>query len=525
MASMPNKYQRKAIATRGCWSEDSLKAAINSIKNGEMSVYRAAVIYGIPRKTLERRYKTNNDKKGPMGPTSMLGDQNEKKLADHIKTMQGTGFPLTIRDVRVIAFQFAEQLNIKHKFNKSEEKAGYDWLQMFLRRHPDIVLRKSEGVSIARCQGMNRNEVSAYFDLLEKNLIDNDLMTKPNCVFNMDESGLQLNNRPGHVLAAKGTKAVSTTTSTEKGETITIIACCNAEGTFLPPACIMKGMNKKSEYEDGMPPGSHIFMSKKSAYITSAIFLEWLKIHFTPRKPPGKVLLLLDGHSTHCNSVEMLEYANENEIILLSMPSHTSHFLQPLDRAIVTSITPPNFRETGENEPLAIPGTSADQWTPSRILKDISPIPQKLMEVRKRSKQVGKLLTSEEHIALRKDKENEKTLKEHRRKVRCISESSSDLSEPVLCDTSDEEDKENEADNCAGCGENYYKTRLVEDWLQCLICDRWVHENCTEFDDMCSKCGQKKKKEAKQAEFQGKGKGKGKSSTGHLSRIPTANLP
>ncbi|XP_035432885.2 uncharacterized protein LOC118264478 [Spodoptera frugiperda] len=504
---MPNKYQRKAIATRGCWSEDSLKAAINSLKNGEMSVYRAAIIYGIPRKTLERRYKTNNDKKGPMGPTSMLGEQNEKKLADHIKTMQGTGFPLTISDVRVIAFQFAEQLNIKHKFNKSEEKAGYDWLQMFLRRHPDIVLRKSEGVSIARCQGMNRNEVSAYFDLLEKNLIDNDLMTKPNCVFNMDESGLQLNNRPGHVLAAKGTKAVSTTTSTEKGETITIIACCNAEGTFLPPACIMKGMNKKSEYEDGMPPGSRIFMSKKSAYITSAIFLEWLKIHFVPRKPPGKVLLLLDGHSTHCNSVEMLEYANENEIILLSMPSHTSHFLQPLDRAVfkslkshfyeqcrlwinqnpgrritrlsfgsllnkawgkaataenaisgfrasgvfpfnptaipdyafisdrppdevtnidsslpvstsVTSTTPPNFGETGENEPLAIPGTSADQWTPSRILKDISPIPQKIMEVRKRSKQVGKVLTSEEHIALRKDKENEKTLKGQRRKVK-----------------------------------------------------------------------------------------------------------
>ncbi|KAH9629507.1 hypothetical protein HF086_015837, partial [Spodoptera exigua] len=213
--------------------------------------------------------------------------------------------------------------------------------------------------------------------------------------------------------------------------------------------------------------------------------------HFMPRKP-GEVLLLLEGHSTHCNSVEMLEYGNENEIILklkTSMPSHTSHFLQPLDRAVfkslksitdyafindrppdgvtnihlslpvstsVTSITPPNFRETGKNEPLAIPGTSADQWTPFRILKDISPIPQKPMEVRKRSEQVGKLLTSEEQIALRKDKENEKKLKKHRRKVkqekkwlkdkktdtnknrkrkavRRISESSSDFSEPVLC--------------------------------------------------------------------------------------------
>lgn len=39
------------------------------------------------------------------------------------------------------------------------------------------------------------------------------------------------------------------------------------------------------------------------------------------------------------------------------------------------------------------------------------------MEVRKRGKQVGKLLTSEEHIALKKNKENEKTLKENRSKI------------------------------------------------------------------------------------------------------------
>lgn len=643
---MPNRYQRQAVATRGNWSEHSLKAAINCLKNGEMSVYKASIVYNIPRKTLERRYKNNNDIKGPMGPTCMLGEENEKKLSRHIKMVQEKGFPLTIKDVRMIAFQFAEQLKVKHKFNKSKEKAGYDWLQMFLRRNPDIVLRKSEGVSMARCLAMNRVEVNTYFSLLEKTLIDNDLMSKPNCVFNMDESGLQLNNRPGYVLAEKGAKAVSTATSTEKGETITIIACCNAEGTFLPPACIMKGKNKKKEFEDGMPPGSHVFMSEKSAYITSAIFLDWLKIHFVPRKPAGKVLLLLDGHSTHCNSVAMLEYANENEIILLSMPSHTSHYLQPLDRAVFKSLKsnfyeqcrlwinqnpgrritrlsfgnllnkawgkaasaenaisgfkatgvvpfdptaipdyafigdstaipnslsvnpptetlpdPTDMEENIENESLVTPGTSTEQnssmdkWTPSRILKDISPIPQKVIEARKRSKQVGMLLTSENHITLRKTKEEEKIKKENKRKLRQEkmslvkmegmktekqstakkrkavkqidrrSESSTSEEEPILCDTSGEEDSENEADNCAGCGENYYKTHLIEDWLQCLICKLWVHENCTPFDDMCSKCGQKKKKDLQEAEIKGKGKGRGKSSTGRLSRTTTAITP
>ncbi|CAG4994910.1 unnamed protein product [Parnassius apollo] len=78
---------------------------------------------------------------------------------------------------------------------------------------------------------MNKLEVDAYFELLESILTVDDGVLKPSCIFNMDETGLQLNNRPGHVLAEKGSKAVSTVTSTEKGETITVIACCNAEAS------------------------------------------------------------------------------------------------------------------------------------------------------------------------------------------------------------------------------------------------------------------------------------------------------
>ncbi|XP_046739568.1 uncharacterized protein LOC124407470 [Diprion similis] len=628
---MPNKYQRQALATRGKWTEESLKAAINALKNGEMSVYAAAKAYQIPRKTLEMRFKNNNDKKGPMGPTCFFGDENERKLANHIKVMQAKGFPLTIDDVRKVAYLLAEQLNLNHRFNKETGKAGYDFVRSFLSRHPDIAIRKSEGVSLARSTAMNKAEVDAYFKLLENVLTVDDVMLESSHIFNMDETGLQLNNRPGYVLAEKGSKAVSTVTSTEKGETITVIACCSAEGTFLPPACIMKGKNKKAEFEDGMPPGSRIFMSQKSAYITSIIFLEWLETHFVSRKPAGKVLLLLDGHSTHCNSVEMLEYAEKNDIVLLSMPSHTSHYLQPLDRAVFKSLKThfyeqcrlwlkqntgrritrlsfgtllnkawgkaasaenaiTGFKATGVSpfNPSAIPDyaftqeprelTSTSQkdspatitdsistnleqvsriseepvsesvtvseqtfcaeehrisnanpemfpkksptenmissgsqvaamlsstsrtppnkndvpdLTPTRILMEISPVSQKVFEVRKRAKQVGTLLTSEEHIQMRKCKEDMKYAK------RMISDSSGDEEQPVLCDTSDKKGEGREKENCVGCGENYFETHLIEDWLQCIICQLRLHENCTEFDNMCSKCGQRKKRELK----------------------------
>lgn len=121
-------------------------------------------------------------------------------------------------------------------------------LGFFLKRHPDLSIRKSEGVSQARAMGMNSGEVKNYFNLLEKVLLENNLMGKPRNVFNMDETGCQLNNRPELVVAEKGSRNVAAITSGEKGETITVIACCNAEGSFLPPACVFKGLSSFTEY-------------------------------------------------------------------------------------------------------------------------------------------------------------------------------------------------------------------------------------------------------------------------------------
>ena len=68
--------------------------------------------------------------------------------------------------------------------------------------------------------------------MLKKTLCDNDLLNKPGHISNLEESGSQLNNRPGHVLAEKYFKAVAMSTSLEKRETITLFARCNAEDNF-----------------------------------------------------------------------------------------------------------------------------------------------------------------------------------------------------------------------------------------------------------------------------------------------------
>lgn len=92
---------------------------------------------------------------------------------------------------------------------------------------------------------------------------------KPGHIFNVDATGLQLNNKPGKILAKKGSNIISA----EREETIFVVACCNAEAMFLPPYCIFKGKNRKEEFSNGVPRGSIVTMSEKSAYIKADIFL------------------------------------------------------------------------------------------------------------------------------------------------------------------------------------------------------------------------------------------------------------
>lgn len=53
--------------------------------------------------------------------------------------------------------------------------------------------------------------------------------------------------------------------------------------------------------------------------------------------PVRPQLLVSDRHGSH-NNVEFLELAVQNEIIVVELSSHTSHWTQPFDRAVFKSL-------------------------------------------------------------------------------------------------------------------------------------------------------------------------------------------
>nr|XP_022294764.1 uncharacterized protein LOC111104888 [Crassostrea virginica] len=231
--------------------------------------------------------------------------------------MAAIGYGYTRQEVADMATDFAIQLNKKQK---QDAGLSMNWFYGFLGRWSELKVVKSRSLEVARAKAANVENVSKYFQELEKTLDKYQLKDKPHLLYNENEMGLTINHRPPNVVAGIETK------------TITLLSCGNAEGHAIPPYFVCPGKRMIDGLVDGSSVGA-VGTVSESGWSNSTIFLDWLSNHFTTFIPRGeKVLLMLDGHKSHL-TLNIIEWAKENDIILQLLPAHTctSHLLQPLD--------------------------------------------------------------------------------------------------------------------------------------------------------------------------------------------------
>jgi len=56
----------------------------------------------------------------------------------------------------------------------------------------------------------------------------------------------------------------------------------------------------KQQFGDGLPPGSDVYMNRKSPYISTELFITWITQHFLKHKDAEKVILLTDCNRAYC---------------------------------------------------------------------------------------------------------------------------------------------------------------------------------------------------------------------------------
>ncbi|CAH2096960.1 unnamed protein product [Euphydryas editha] len=242
-----------------------------------------------------------------------------------------------------------------------------------MKNHPEISLRTPEATSVARCKGFNKETVMAFFDKYES-LLDMGQFTADK-IYNMDETCLSTVHKPSKVLAQKGKYQVGAVTTGERGVNTTCICCMNAAGEFVPPMLIYKRKRMTDDLKRGGPPNT-LYDCSESGWIVSALFIKWLE-HFIKslrleKSKDSQVLLILDGHSTHTKNIDAINLAREYGIIMISLPAHTTHKLQPLDRSFFKSLKQ-NFSAACSSWMRNRPGSVIKQSNIAEILGEAYP--------------------------------------------------------------------------------------------------------------------------------------------------------
>ena len=323
---------QKRKTTRGSWTLQSMEMATSAIQQQGMSIRKAAETFGVPKSTLERHLNKKIACPGSLGGRQPVLDAVfETQLVEHILQMQKRFFGLSPKELKKLAFDLAEQNKLNHPFSLQLRMAGKDWLRAFIARHPEISSRKPEATSLTRAVGFNRAQVKIFYDILKAELESHTYT--PDRIWNADESGLTAVHKPGKILAAKGQKQVGKMTSGERGRTITILCCVSAVRSYVPPLMIFPRKYMNDRLMHNAPPLA-IGLVSDSGWINEELFVKWLQ-HFgkcTNSSTSNKQLLIVDGHGSH-KSLAAITLARQLGITMISLPPHTTHKLQPLDRA------------------------------------------------------------------------------------------------------------------------------------------------------------------------------------------------
>lgn len=304
--------------------EESVQYAVRDYLSGRFpSVRRAAGAYGVAFSTVNRRVKGTPPKTGTPPSNRALTPIEEEVVYQKILDLDSRGYSPT----QAVISSWASTL-LKAR---TGQEVGQRWAYNFIKRHSGLETRMSRRLSNQRAKNEDPEVIIEWFRLVQNMIAYHGITTHD--IYNFDESGFRL----GH---CQNTMVVTATERRQRPKALvsdstqwqTVIACINAEGWSVPPYVIFSGKEINRAWFHCLPLSWKLGVSPKG-WTSFDHAVQWIK-HFddyTKHRTVGqKRLLILDGHDSHMTP-EFESFCQEQGIITLCMPPHSSHLLQPLD--------------------------------------------------------------------------------------------------------------------------------------------------------------------------------------------------
>lgn len=286
----------------------------------------------LPASTKWHREHGRGTRRDKAAKEQYLSPQEEKVLASHVLRMCENGYPLPVKALGSLALVIRRR---RHSTpDDSIKPPGKNWPQGFYRRNPQLKSRRLRAIPWDRHDRSIHAKVNEWFSIIGIELANPLIL--PENVYNMDETGVILGNL-GSLKVLVGKEELRNYRGASSERTlITAVECVSAAGKSLNPLVIWPAATLRNNWTAHETPGWH-FACTDSGYTNNAVNLYWVQHVFDPSTrviANGKPRMLIsDGHISH-ESLEVMTFCFENNIVLCRLPSHTSHKLQPCDVAV-----------------------------------------------------------------------------------------------------------------------------------------------------------------------------------------------
>lgn len=306
-----------------------MERALIEVKSGRCTVRQAAKEFGVPKSSLGDRVSGRVTPGSRSGPAQLITSADEELLVEFSLYMSKHGFPLTKQQLVSFASSIYKRQHRRVAFSKLGQTW---WLNFRKRQEKNITIQAADSVVRGRTVCVRKEAVDQFFNLLNTVMDTHGLRDKPHQIFNCNETGFQLGRK--RVILPKPASLGYKPAPPGSRDHISVLACFSAAGEDIPPFIIYsKAYPGGVCYKTQGPPGA-LYGWSDSGCINSDLFKKWFLKHFLPRAPKVRPLLLIfDGHKSPVN-LEVVEAARKEGVVLLCLPPHCSHVLQPLDAGL-----------------------------------------------------------------------------------------------------------------------------------------------------------------------------------------------
>lgn len=295
-------------------------------QNKKTSIRQVAREHGVRWETLRDRIKGAKPKAEVATAQQRLSPIEEAAIQRHIMKLEVWGWPPMVHQVQKMAIELLKAQGEDLTTNP----LGINWHRGFLNRHLDLKSRIVPPLNKDRVIAEDPEQIARYFELYrtkkaEYNIHDDD-------VYNMDEKGVIMGILAKvRVICSRKTKKPKITQQGSR-EWVSLIECISSSGQVLSPFVIFKAKVLYKDWVKALPNG-HICASEKG-WTDDELCVEWFQRVFEPETSKVKKgeyrMLLFDGHGSHVTP-EVVRFCEEKKVILLCLPAHSTHILQPCD--------------------------------------------------------------------------------------------------------------------------------------------------------------------------------------------------